>query len=60
VGKYIKFIKEAKEELKKVAWPSKNEAVGTTIVVLIFVVIMSVFLGVVDVVLSKIVEFIVG
>ncbi|MCX8084908.1 MAG: preprotein translocase subunit SecE [Calditerrivibrio sp.] len=58
--KYINFIKEVKEELKKVVWPSKNETIGTTTVVIIFVILMALFLGVVDVALSKIIEFIVG
>ncbi|MEF3254980.1 MAG: preprotein translocase subunit SecE [Deferribacterales bacterium] len=58
--KYINFIKEVKEELKKVVWPSREETVGTTTVVIVFVILMAVFLGVVDVALSKIIEFIVG
>ncbi|MCA1927511.1 MAG: preprotein translocase subunit SecE [Calditerrivibrio sp.] len=58
--KYINFFKEVKEELKKIVWPSRDETVGTTTVVIIFVLVMAVFLGVVDVALSKIIEFIVG
>lgn len=58
--KYINFFREVKEELKKIVWPSRDETIGTTTVVIIFVLIMAVFLGVVDVALSKIIEFIVG
>ncbi len=58
--KYINFLKEVKEELKKIVWPTKDETIGTTTVVIIFVVLMAIFLGVVDVALSKIIQFIVG
>jgi len=60
VEKYVNFIKEVKEELKKIVWPTKDETIGTTTVVVIFVVLMAIFLGVVDVALSKIIQFIVG
>lgn len=58
--KYVNFLKDVKAELKKVAWPSKDETIGTTTVVIIFVVLMAIFLGVIDVTLSKIIQFIVG
>ncbi|MGC8926254.1 preprotein translocase subunit SecE [Calditerrivibrio sp.] len=58
--KYVNFIKEVKEELKKIVWPTKDETIGTTTVVIVFVVLMAIFLGVVDVALSKIIQFIVG
>jgi preprotein translocase subunit SecE len=60
VEKYVNFIKEVKEELKKIVWPTKDETIGTTTVVIVFVVLMAIFLGVVDVALSKIIQFIVG
>jgi preprotein translocase subunit SecE len=60
VEKYVNFLKDVKAELKKVAWPSKDETIGTTTVVIIFVVLMAIFLGVIDVTLSKIIQFIVG
>jgi preprotein translocase subunit SecE len=54
------FLKEVKEELKKVNWASKEETIGTTAVVIVLLIILSIFIGVVDVVLSKIIQFIVG
>jgi len=54
------FLKEVKEELKKVNWASKEETIGTTSVVIVLLIILSIFIGVVDVVLSKIIQFIVG
>ena len=56
VSKAIQFLSEVKGEVKKVTWPSKKEAMGGTAVVLVVVLIMAVFLGVVDLLLSKIIE----
>ena len=49
-------MSEVKGEVKKVTWPSKKEAMGGTAVVLVVVFLMAVFLGLVDLLLSKIVE----
>ena len=56
VAKAIQFLLEVRGEVKKVTWPSKKEAMGGTAVVLVVVLIMAVFLGLVDVLLTKIVE----
>ena len=56
VAKAIQFLLEVRGEVKKVTWPSKKEAMGGTAVVLVVVLIMAGFLGLVDVLLSKIVE----
>jgi len=52
IGKSIQFLREVKVELKKVTWPSRKQTMGSTLVVIILVVIISLFLGVVDVGLS--------
>lgn len=53
-----KFLAEARLELKKVVWPSKRQTMLSTRVVVIFVILISVFLGVVDFVLSRLVKLI--
>ena len=50
------FFEEAQVELKKVTWPSRKETLATCSAVLILVVVMSLFLRIVDLGLSKIVE----
>ena len=55
VTKAIQFLSEVKGEVKKVTWPSKKEAIGGTVVVLLVVLIMAIFLGLVDLLLSKII-----
>ncbi|KUG28386.1 preprotein translocase subunit sece [hydrocarbon metagenome] len=52
------FFEQAKAELKKVTWPTRKETVSTGIAVLILVVVMSIFLGLVDLGLARLVEFI--
>ncbi len=54
--KLKQFLHEVKVELKKVVFPSREELLGSTQVVIISVLIMSVFLGVIDFVLSRIVQ----
>ncbi|GBE05319.1 MAG TPA: preprotein translocase subunit SecE [Nitrospirae bacterium] len=49
------FLKEVKIELKKVSFPTRDEVIGSTKVVIITVLIISLFLGLVDLGLSKLV-----
>jgi preprotein translocase subunit SecE len=60
VGKLTTFLAEVKEELKKVTWPSKDDTVGTTAVVIALVIVIAVFLGIVDVGLSRIFNLLIG
>lgn len=53
IGKSIQFLREVKAELKKVTWPSKKQTLGSTAVVIIVVMVISFFLGVVDLGLSS-------
>jgi len=55
VTKAIQFLSEVRSEVKKVTWPTKKEAMGGTAVVLVVVFIMALFLGLVDLLLSKII-----
>lgn len=47
---YVKrdFIKESISELKKVSWPSRETAWNSAFVTIIFILIFSLFLAVVD------------
>jgi preprotein translocase SecE subunit len=55
-SKAIGFLNEVRAEVKKVTWPSRKEAMGGTAVVVFVVLVMALFLGVVDAILSKAVE----
>ena len=51
------FLSEAVQELKKVTWPNRKETLGTTGVVLILVFFIGAYLGLVDFLLSRVVQY---
>ena len=54
--KIIKFVQESIAELKKVVWPSKDDVVAQTVVVVIGIVITAGLLAVVDFVSLQVVS----
>ena len=56
LDKSIQFLREVKIELKKVTWPSRKQTIGSTLVVIILVIIISLFLGLIDFSLSKLIQ----
>ncbi|MDE2179925.1 MAG: preprotein translocase subunit SecE [candidate division NC10 bacterium] len=55
----VQFLQEVRIELKKVNWPLRKEVVGSTIVVIVSVFILSLFLGVVDAALQRLLTLVV-
>ena len=53
------FFREVKTELKKVVFPSRDEVIGSTKVVIVMVIIIAVFLGIIDFLLSKLIGMVV-
>lgn len=58
--KIQQYVRESIEELKKVTWPTWEELKGSTLVVMLFSVIMGVYIAGLDVGLSWIVDKIMG
>lgn len=56
--KSIQFLREVKVELKKVTWPTRKQTIGSTVVVIVLVLIISFFLGVIDIGLSSLVKLV--
>jgi len=54
----ITFFQESYAELKKVTWPSRDEALASTRVVLVSTILIALMLGVVDLILFKLVDWI--
>jgi len=52
------FLLETRTEIKKVTWPTKQELKDSTRVVIIASFLLTAFIGVVDQVLSRIVQLI--
>ena len=46
--KIIKFIQESIAELKRVVWPTKDDVIAQTIVVVVGLVVVSILLTIVD------------
>ncbi len=57
-GKTAQFLREVKVELKKVTWPSRKQTIGSTVVVIALVMIISIFLGAVDLGLSSLIRIV--
>ncbi len=53
-NKPLNFLKEVKAELGKVSWSSRQELIGSTAVVIVITSITAMFIGIIDVILSKI------
>ena len=56
----ITFMKEVRQEVAKVTWPTRKEVWITTLMVLIMVALASVFFLLVDQALSHVVRFVLG
>jgi preprotein translocase subunit SecE len=54
----ISFFQESYAELKKVTWPSREEALASTRVVLVSTILIALMLGAVDFILFKLVDWI--
>jgi preprotein translocase subunit SecE len=50
------FLEECWAELKKVHWPSRKETQAATLVVIVGVVVVALYLGLVDFVLSWVIR----
>lgn len=58
LAKSVQFLREVKAELKKVTWPSRKQTIGSTLVVIVVVMIISFFLGIVDIGLSSMIRMV--
>jgi preprotein translocase subunit SecE len=56
IKKVIGFVRESREELKKVTWPDREEVTSFTVVVIVSVVIVAVFLWFIDTILGSLIN----
>jgi preprotein translocase subunit SecE len=56
----VGFGREARAEVRKVVWPSRQETVQTTLMVIVAVIIIGIFLWLVDMVLVSAVQLLTG
>ena len=52
-SRITQFITEVKVEMQKVSWSTREELIGSTTVVIVSTLLLAIFIGIVDIVLSK-------
>ena len=57
---FLTFAKDARTEVRKVVWPTRQEATQTTIIVLVATAFMSLVLWGLDLIIVQLVSFITG
>ena len=58
LARFVAYVEDSRNELRKISWPTIKETRSATLVVLGFVAVMALLLGVVDLALSKLVQLI--
>ncbi|MBT8134505.1 MAG: preprotein translocase subunit SecE [Gammaproteobacteria bacterium] len=56
----IGFGREARMEVRKVVWPTRQETVQTTFMVIVAVIIIGIFLWLIDMVLAEAIKLLTG
>jgi preprotein translocase subunit SecE len=56
VSRFLFFVKDVRQELDRITWPSRKEIVITTIVVFVMAAIGAVFFSIVDTIAFKVVH----
>ncbi|MBF0424715.1 MAG: preprotein translocase subunit SecE [Magnetococcales bacterium] len=60
VSEVKQYLSEVRGELRKVVWPTRKDTSNTTILVLAMVFLVSLFLWLIDSILSLLVRLVVG
>ena len=55
----FRYFKETRAEVRKVSWPTRQEALRLTLVVLAVTISMAIILGILDYVFSQLMGFVV-
>jgi preprotein translocase subunit SecE len=54
----VEYIEDTRAEMRKVVWPTREEAMNLTVVVLFVTIIMTIILGGIDFVFAQLLEFV--
>lgn len=58
--KFARFAKESRAEIRKVVWPTRQETIQTTLIVVAFVLVMAIILWALDSLFGWVISIIVG
>ena len=56
----LQFMREVREEVNKVTWPTRRETIVTTVMVFIMAIAAAIFFMLADQVISKVVKIVLG
>ncbi len=56
----VRYLKETRAELRKVSWPTRQQATNLTVIVLAVTVAMAIFLGTIDFIFAAIIKLLVS
>ena len=56
MSKIPEYIKEAREELNHVIWPSRSQTINYTIIVIVLSIVLAYYLGIFDYVFGRLLE----
>ena len=60
MDKIFSFLREARAELKRVTWPNKKQVWISTLLVIVVTLLVSAYLGVLDLIFTSVFSKIVG
>lgn len=60
IRQLVEFLKEVRSETKRVSWVSRKQVLGATLVVLILVIIMTIYLGIIDLIIAAFMKAVLG
>ncbi len=58
-NRVVRYLKATRSELRKVVWPSREETINLTVIVLTVTIGMSAFLGILDFLFAQAFELII-
>lgn len=56
--KVTNFLREVKQELSKVSWSNRQELIGSTMVVIVVTTLLALFIGLIDLGLTRILRLV--
>ena len=59
-SKFLSFFSETKQELARVNWPSRDELMQSTWLVLVVTLLVAAFIGAIDLILSLVMRVVLG
>ena len=54
-----KFLSEVNDQMRKVTWPTREELIGSSVVVIVTTVFLAIYIGFADTLISAIVDLVI-